>query len=347
MKLMWFHLMPYTELPDDFRDANPSVWVDIHSSLFDPKPRASHVQRLHGRARIRRALRFRRRLRERAPLQRLRPDAVAQLGRVVAGAPHHRYGDLRHGQLAGAVQSADARGRRIRDDRRDLRRPADRRVPGRHADGHLLRLWHRTPASFASATTRRTTWWCAPGPKPDTFAFNGRFNQQRYVNIWPRPVQKSASADLDSRRRLGRDVAVVRRDGLRLLLPVLLRLQGRPRDDGWLLGRNVAAGQGTQSLPGRLPAIRRRRRKPPARLRSLLPRPPNTSTAVACTSMRAGRRRPAIPARAASAPASRAQIKQAADANVRGKSTGERFASVAREMDAIVDKGYVIIGSAR
>jgi alkanesulfonate monooxygenase SsuD/methylene tetrahydromethanopterin reductase-like flavin-dependent oxidoreductase (luciferase family) len=25
---------------------------------------------------------------------------------------------------------------------------------------------------------------------PDTFAFNGRFNQQRYVNIWPRPIQK-------------------------------------------------------------------------------------------------------------------------------------------------------------
>jgi len=24
---------------------------------------------------------------------------------------------------------------------------------------------------------------------PETFAFNGRFNQQRYVNIWPRPIQ--------------------------------------------------------------------------------------------------------------------------------------------------------------
>jgi alkanesulfonate monooxygenase SsuD/methylene tetrahydromethanopterin reductase-like flavin-dependent oxidoreductase (luciferase family) len=24
----------------------------------------------------------------------------------------------------------------------------------------------------------------------DTFAFNGRFNQQRYVNIWPRPIQQ-------------------------------------------------------------------------------------------------------------------------------------------------------------
>ena len=37
MRIMWFHLMPYTELPDDFRETNPSVWVDIHSSLFDPK----------------------------------------------------------------------------------------------------------------------------------------------------------------------------------------------------------------------------------------------------------------------------------------------------------------------
>ncbi|MGH7060362.1 MAG: LLM class flavin-dependent oxidoreductase, partial [Stellaceae bacterium] len=37
MKLMWFHLMPYTELPEDFREHHPSVWVDIHSSLFDPK----------------------------------------------------------------------------------------------------------------------------------------------------------------------------------------------------------------------------------------------------------------------------------------------------------------------
>ncbi len=26
--------------------------------------------------------------------------------------------------------------------------------------------------------------------EPETFAFNGRFNQQRYVNIWPRPIQK-------------------------------------------------------------------------------------------------------------------------------------------------------------
>ena len=34
MKLMWFHLMPYTRLPDDFRQRHNSVWVDIDRSLF-------------------------------------------------------------------------------------------------------------------------------------------------------------------------------------------------------------------------------------------------------------------------------------------------------------------------
>ena len=37
MKVLWFHLMPYTELPDDFRENNHSVWVDIDAKLFDPE----------------------------------------------------------------------------------------------------------------------------------------------------------------------------------------------------------------------------------------------------------------------------------------------------------------------
>ena len=36
MKQLWFHLMPYTDLPDDFKQQHPSVWVDIDSRLFDP-----------------------------------------------------------------------------------------------------------------------------------------------------------------------------------------------------------------------------------------------------------------------------------------------------------------------
>ncbi|HEV8714439.1 MAG TPA: LLM class flavin-dependent oxidoreductase, partial [Candidatus Binatia bacterium] len=37
MKFNWFHLMPYRYLPDNFKEAYPSVWVDIPSSLYDPE----------------------------------------------------------------------------------------------------------------------------------------------------------------------------------------------------------------------------------------------------------------------------------------------------------------------
>ena len=80
--------------------------------------RAPDVQRLHGRDGVRRRLRLRRGVLQRASLQRLRPDAVAQPDRLRSLAPHARYGDLRDGQFARAVQSADARGGRVRDDRR-------------------------------------------------------------------------------------------------------------------------------------------------------------------------------------------------------------------------------------
>ena len=37
MNVLFFHLMPYAELPADFRERHPSIWVDIDSRLFDPE----------------------------------------------------------------------------------------------------------------------------------------------------------------------------------------------------------------------------------------------------------------------------------------------------------------------
>jgi alkanesulfonate monooxygenase SsuD/methylene tetrahydromethanopterin reductase-like flavin-dependent oxidoreductase (luciferase family) len=36
VKFTWFHLMPWPYLPDDFRQTNRSVWVDIPNRLYDP-----------------------------------------------------------------------------------------------------------------------------------------------------------------------------------------------------------------------------------------------------------------------------------------------------------------------
>ncbi len=37
MKFHWFHLMPWPDLPDDFQQKNRSVWVDVDYKLFNPE----------------------------------------------------------------------------------------------------------------------------------------------------------------------------------------------------------------------------------------------------------------------------------------------------------------------
>ena len=82
MKLLWFHLMPYTDLPDDFRQKHPSVWVDIHSSLFDPKRAHLMYNEFMDELEFAAECGFDGVCVQRAPLQRLRPDAVAEPDRV-------------------------------------------------------------------------------------------------------------------------------------------------------------------------------------------------------------------------------------------------------------------------
>jgi hypothetical protein len=36
MRFVWFNLMPWPDLPDDFREKYRSVWVEIPSVLYDP-----------------------------------------------------------------------------------------------------------------------------------------------------------------------------------------------------------------------------------------------------------------------------------------------------------------------
>ena len=45
VKLMWFHLMPYPALPEDFNKKHRSVWVDIDPGLFDPDIMADCYER--------------------------------------------------------------------------------------------------------------------------------------------------------------------------------------------------------------------------------------------------------------------------------------------------------------
>jgi alkanesulfonate monooxygenase SsuD/methylene tetrahydromethanopterin reductase-like flavin-dependent oxidoreductase (luciferase family) len=343
MKLMWFHLMPYTELPDDFRDANPSVWVDIHSSLFDPK--RAHLMYNEFMDEL---------------------EYAAQCGfDAICVNEHHSNG---YGLMPSPNLIASSLARRTTDtaicvmgNSLALYNPPTR-VAEEFAMIDVI-SGGRLIAGFPVGTPMDTCYAYGQNPsqlrqryleahdlvvrawkEPDTFAFNGRFNQQRYVNIWPRPIQRPhppiwvpGGGSVETWRWCAE------MDYVYCYLSYYGYKAGRATMDGFWnemsrLGKDrnpyqagflqfVGVGESRQHafelyaeaaeyFYGRCLHVDARWAVPPGYSSE--------------GSQRAG---------------IESQIRQAADANVRGKSTGERFASVAREMDAIVDKGYVIVGS--
>ena len=189
MKLMWFHLMPYTELPDDFRQTNNSVWVDIHSKLFDPK--RAHLMYNDFMDEM---------------------EFAADCGfDAVCCNEHHSNG---YGLMPSPNLIAAALARRttntaicVMGNSLALYNP-----PTRVAEEFAMLdciSGGRLIAGFPVGTPMDTTYAYGQNPsmlreryleahdlvmrawtEKETFAFNGRYNQQRYINIWPRPVQQ-------------------------------------------------------------------------------------------------------------------------------------------------------------
>ncbi len=189
MKLMWFHLMPYTKLPDNFRQRHNSVWVDIPRSLFDPE--IGH--RLYNEF-----------------MDEL--EYAASLGfDAVCVNEHHANG---YGLMPSPNLIASALARRTSDTALCImgNSLALYNPPTRIAEEMAMIdciSGGRLIAGFPVGTPMDTCYAYGQNPsqlrqryheahdlvleawtRPEPFAFNGRFNQLRYVNIWPHPLQK-------------------------------------------------------------------------------------------------------------------------------------------------------------
>ena len=189
MKLCWFHLMPYTELPSDFAEKHAGVWVDVDSRLFDPA--RAHAMYNEFLDELEHA------------------DAMGFDGICVN--EHHANG---YGLMPSPNLMAAALARRTRD-------------AALVVMGNSLALYNpplrvaeelamldcisggRLVAGFPVGTPMDTCFAYGQNPsqlraryheahdlilrawtEADTFAFHGRYNQQRYVNPWPRPLQR-------------------------------------------------------------------------------------------------------------------------------------------------------------
>jgi len=189
MKLMWFHLMPYTELPDDFREKHRSVWVDIHSSLFDPK-------RAH--------------LMYNDFMDELEYAADCGFDAICVNEHHSNgYGLMPSPNLIASTLARRTSNAKICVMGNSL---ALYNPPTRVAEEFAMIdviSGGRLIAGFPVGTPMDDCYAYGTNPSQlrdryyeahdlvmrawqdkETFAFNGRFNQQRYVNIWPRPLQQ-------------------------------------------------------------------------------------------------------------------------------------------------------------
>jgi len=189
MKLLWFHLMPYTELPENFREKYSSVWVDVPSSLCDPA--RAHLMYNDFMDEL---------------------EFAAECGfDAICVNEHHSNG---YGLMPSPNLIAAALARRapeamicVMGSSLALYNP-----PTRVAEEFAMIdciSGGRLIAGFPVGTPMDTCYAYGQNPSmlraryleahdlimrawtdPEPFAFNGRFNKQRYVNVWPRPVQK-------------------------------------------------------------------------------------------------------------------------------------------------------------
>jgi alkanesulfonate monooxygenase SsuD/methylene tetrahydromethanopterin reductase-like flavin-dependent oxidoreductase (luciferase family) len=188
MKALWFHLMPYQDLPDDFKDKHPSVWVSIDRQLFD----SVRGHQLYNEY-----------------LDELEFASECGFDAICVNEHHsNAYGlmpspNIIAGALARSTKDTAlcVLGNSVALYNPPTRVAEEMAMIDCISGGRLI-------AGFPVGTPMDTCF--AYGQNPDLlrpryyeaidlitkawesdqpFSFNGRFNQQRYINAWPRPLQ--------------------------------------------------------------------------------------------------------------------------------------------------------------
>jgi alkanesulfonate monooxygenase SsuD/methylene tetrahydromethanopterin reductase-like flavin-dependent oxidoreductase (luciferase family) len=189
VKFCWFNLMPWPDLPDDFRETNRSVWVDIDSRLFDPE-RANELYHTY--------------------MDQL--EFADELGFDGIGVNEHHqngYGIMPSPNIiaAGLARRTSQAALCVIGNSIALYNPP-LRVAEEFAMLDVI-SGGRLVAGFPVGTSMDTNYCYGQIPaltrdkyaeahdlimrawtEDEPFAFDGKYNQLRYVNCWPKPIQR-------------------------------------------------------------------------------------------------------------------------------------------------------------
>jgi alkanesulfonate monooxygenase SsuD/methylene tetrahydromethanopterin reductase-like flavin-dependent oxidoreductase (luciferase family) len=189
MKTVFFHLMPYPELPDDFPETHRSVWVDIDPGLYDPKVghRAynDYIDELEHAA------------------------AVGFDGLGINEHHSNAYGLMPSPNIIAASLSRSCPDSTIvvLGDSVALYNPPlrvaeelamlDGITGGRMVAGFpvgspmdTIFAYGQNPATVRERYHEGVDLITKAWTSKEVFSFNGEYNKLRYVNVWPRPVQQ-------------------------------------------------------------------------------------------------------------------------------------------------------------
>ncbi len=189
MKFHWFHLMPYQDLPADFSKKYRSVWVDVPSRLYDPV--AGH--RMYNEY-----------------IDELEYAAGAGFDGVCVNEHHQNaYGMMPSPNVIAASLARSTRdaaivvlGNSIALYNPPIRVAEEMAMMDVISGGRLISgfpvgssmdtnyCYGATPATLRDKYAEAHDLIIKAWTEPEPFAFNGKYTQLRYVNLWPRPLQK-------------------------------------------------------------------------------------------------------------------------------------------------------------
>ena len=189
MRFHWFHLMPYPALPADFSQKHRSVWVDVPSRLFDP----ALGHRMYNEY-----------------IDELEEAARAGFDSVCVNEHHQNaYGlmpspNVIAGALARSTKNVAIAvlGNSIALYNPPVRVAEEFAMLDVISGGRLIAgfplgtsmdtayAYGQTPATMRDKYNEAHDLILRAWTEPEPFAFNGKYTQLRYVNIWPRPLQR-------------------------------------------------------------------------------------------------------------------------------------------------------------
>src|SRR5919197_6664046 len=186
MKFTWFHLMPWPHMPDDFRQQHRSVWVDLPNRMYEPELGHGIYHQYLDQLEFAEQVGF-----DGICVNEHHQNAYGLMPspNIMAGSLARRTRDVKIVIMGNSVPLYNPV-IRVAEEMAMLDSISGGRIVAGFPVGTPMDstyCYGINPATIRERYREGIDLILKAWTSDEPFAFNGRFTQLRYVNIWPRP----------------------------------------------------------------------------------------------------------------------------------------------------------------